>query len=88
MEEIVVKRFITNVRTLAKRRGIGKMERECGVVPGYLNRAVVSKTKGISLITAMKMSHWVGYSLEDLMYKDIWREEKEAEISEEARSLK
>lgn len=87
MDEIVTQRFIRNVTALARDRGVGRMETECGVKQGYLRRAELSKTRGISMITALRMARWLGYSLEDLTTKEIWKEKRLAEISEELKTL-
>lgn len=79
--------FHENLKWYCKNKGIkiGEIEESIGVSRGYISRLQGKKT--ISVGKAYLIAKIFGVSLDDMLSKSLWREEKERELLEQIRAL-
>jgi len=79
--------FHENLKWYCKNKGIkiGDLEESIGVSKGYLSRLMGKKA--ISVGKAYQIAQVFGVSLDEMLSKSIWREEKERELFKKIREL-
>ena len=89
-DKIAYGRFFANIKYICDEKGLnlGDVERKAGVSQGYLSRIRNTAGKGISLMKAYFLAKQVGETLDDLLSRDIDKEQRIKKLEEELRMLK
>ena len=79
--------FFENLKWYCKNKGIriGDLEQSIDVSKGYLSRLYGKST--LSVGKAYQIAQMFGVSLDDMLTKSIWKEEKERELREKIHAL-